>query len=135
MDGFIEWVTQGAQPDLDWTYALVTLVFRFFAVFVVLWLIQAAMQVAAYLIRRSEGGGGTATAGDSTNGPGTRSASARREASGPEEIDGVDPLIAAAIGLALELEAQPEAARIPAERGTSAWSAAGRVRALRNPPR
>jgi hypothetical protein len=43
----------------------------------------------------------------------------------------VDDATVAVIALALELERQPEASRIPAQRGSSQWALAGRGRVLR----
>lgn len=125
MDAFLEWVTSGARPDLNWTYALITLMFRFVAVFVVLWLIQAGLQLSAYLIRRSErshderaphGSGGAA--------------GAAQDARAPDDVT-LDAATVAAIGLALELEGQTEAVRIASERAPSPWAMAGRARQLR----
>lgn len=42
-----------------------------------------------------------------------------------------DEATVAAIALALELDGQPEASRIAANRGTSFWALAGRARVLR----
>lgn len=43
----------------------------------------------------------------------------------------VDDATVAVIALALELERQPEASRIPTQRGPSQWALAGRGRVLR----
>ena len=126
MDEFLAWLTKDAQPDLDWNYALVTLVFRFFAVFVVLWMIQVGMQLSARIIRRieeKEAGGGPDTAAP----PAPATAATSDDSSSSE----LDAKTAAAIGIALELDSQPEAVRVEDRRGPSAWSIAGRVNQLR----
>ena len=115
----LEWLTQRAQPDLDWNYAMITLVVRFVAVFVVLWVIQAGMQLSAYFIGVGEGAE-TGTGGDA-NATGPASKDAGSDTSTP------DDLTVAAIAIALELESQPEASRVADDRRTSAWAVAGRV--------
>jgi hypothetical protein len=121
MNGFLEWITSGAQPDLDWGYALITLVFRFVAVFFVLWLIQLGMQLSARVIRRIEAGEAATTADRE-----------RRVGEGAPTAtpDGIDAKTIAAIGVALELDSLPEAVRIEDQRGPSAWSLAGRAHQL-----
>lgn len=113
----LEWLMQRAQPDLDWNYAMITLVVRFIAVFVVLWVIQGAMQLSAYFLgddEQAEAGGSPTT---------TSSASDEVVADSGKP----DDLTLAAIAIALELESQPEATRVPDDRKTSTWAVAGRV--------
>lgn len=116
----LEWLTQWAQPDLNWNYALITLVFRFFAVFVVLFMIQFGMYASSKLInRRSDDEDDTGGAEDVTT----------REPTG--HTAGPDDLTVAAIGIALELESHPEASRVADDRSTSTWAVAGRVTSQR----
>ena len=126
-DNLLETITQYAQPDIDWEYALITLVYRFFAVFAVLWLIQAGMQVSAYFIKKSEA---SATKGDAT-----ASSTAAATETPTSDAGTPDDLTLAAIGVARELESHPEAFRVADDRRASTWAVAGRVTAKRNPAR
>ncbi|MDH5672375.1 MAG: OadG family transporter subunit [Myxococcales bacterium] len=128
MDGFLELITSRAQPDLDWNYALVTLVFRFFAVFVVLWLIQFAMWASGRVIRWLEEDE-SQSASSPNPGPAAAAASGSSSAS---DGGGIDAATIAVIGAALEIEAQPEAARVPEQRQPSAWAVAGRAKQHRS---
>ncbi|MGD8861899.1 MAG: hypothetical protein PVI30_17950 [Myxococcales bacterium] len=112
MDSLLEWITQRAQPDLDWSYALLTLVFRFFAVFAVLGLIQAAMHLATRVIRRLD-----------PPPPERRDPVDRKGAPDAETL--------AAIALALELEHGERPVRVAERGGTSVWAQAGRARQMR----
>ena len=49
----------------------------------------------------------------------------------PSAEAAIDEATIAAIALALELEAQPEASRVATDRGTSFYALAGRARVLR----
>jgi hypothetical protein len=62
-------------------------------------------------------------------GPETASKSSKLRSAGANSA--VDEVVVAAIALALELERQPEASRIPTQRGPSQWVLAGRGRVLR----
>lgn len=125
LDDAITWLTQGTLPEIDWNYALVTLAVRFIMVFLVLWMIQGAMQLLAYSVRDKAGNG------DSADSPAASSGDSPTVA----DTGMPDDLTVAAIGVALELESHPEAFRIPLERRSSTWAVAGRVTAKRSSSR
>lgn len=181
----MDWLLQYTDPSIDWGYAMSTLVVRFLGVFVVLGIVQAAIQVASRVIGAIEGQAAkssanavvktAATAGVSTTahaatgaadvstaahaatGAADVSAAARAEAGAADRSNvsartgaaaataddsatvdagiGIDDATAAAIGLALALEAGEEGATIPrivpASGSSSAWAMAGRLRNLR----
>jgi len=116
----MEWLFAYVRPDIDWHYALVTLVVRFSGVFVVMAVIQVALQAASFAVRVLE-----------------RYQRAPTITPEPVAADivqdeaGVDEETAAVIGLALELEARkaPRELPVPARLG-SAWSMAGRIEQL-----
>ena len=116
---FFERMTQGVLPEVmaHWDEAMISLMFRFIAVFLVLFMIQLAMQLSGRLIRLT----------DRTDG----AAESDKPDAAVLDPHGPDGATLAAIGLALELDSQPEAVRIPDDRGASAWVIAGRSRQLR----
>lgn len=167
----MDWLLQYTDPSIDWGYAMSTLVVRFLGVFVVLGIVQAAIQVASRVIGAFEGHAAqsSANAAVKTSSAG-RSVTASAEAGAAEcstttdaaagaaersnvsarngaavvtadssaTIDarvGIDDATAAAIGLALALEAGEEGATVPrivpASGSSSAWAMAGRLRNLR----
>jgi hypothetical protein len=130
----LEALTQYARPDIDWPFALITLTFRFFAVFFVLGLIQVGLQISSRVLRRIEAqpAGAAAVAGAAAPAP---SAPAAKPAATAATATGVDDETAAAIAVALDLEQRPAARKAPPAAGTSAWTAAGRAHQHRSRPR
>ncbi|MBI5504758.1 MAG: hypothetical protein HY899_08135 [Deltaproteobacteria bacterium] len=127
----MDWLLRYTDPSIDWSYATVTLIVRFIGVFVVMAVVQAALQIAsAVIIRLESRGAAPATAPAHALVSLDLSAMAEHEA----ELDGS---AMAAIGLALTLEAQQQVAssRIAGAEATahgpSAWALAGRMRGLR----
>ncbi len=122
MTEIFETLTSLAQPDLDWGFAVRTLLLRFIAVIVVLWLIQITIQLSSRLLQRLEGSAG-------------RQSDAVLPARTPVVAapDGlpVPPRVAAAIALALALERKSGGLRIAQDRHESSWASAGRSARLR----
>ena len=128
----MEWLLQYADPSIDWPYAMITLIVRFIGVFLVMLVMQVALQIAARVVKRIE-------APEEDAAPATAPAPAPSEepvksldvtaiARSKPEVEGA---IAAAIGLALEIESQ-KPARLPTVPGSgpSSWAVAGRLRQL-----
>ena len=114
----MDWLFRYADPSIDWHYALITLTVRFVGVFVVMFVMQIALQVSAFAVRRLE----------------RWQAGRDGSAAGAEPIPAavavpsdVDEEMVVAIGLALALESRLAPSR-PA--GTSAWAVAGRLAQL-----
>ncbi len=126
----MDWLFTFADPTIDWNYAMITLLVRFIGVFFVMAAMQIALQVSSRVIRRIEAPVGAApapAAGVASSAP----SEAATVAAAAE--DGVDELTAAAIGLALALEARPPTGA--ADAGTTSWAAAGRIQQLNRLPR
>jgi hypothetical protein len=120
----MDWLFRFADPSIEWSYAFITLMVRFIGVFVVMFVMQIALQVAAFAVRRIEGvqvdAGGPA-------------AEPVRAAPPPAVLPSeVDEGTVAAIGLALALESRVAP---PPAAGTSPWAAAGRLAQLDRRPR
>jgi hypothetical protein len=111
----MDWLVRYADPTLDWSYALVTLVVRFAGVFVVMLVMQAALQVAAAAVARIERRR-------------RRAAPPPPAAARPRADAGLDDDVVAAIGLALALEGGG-APTAPSPR-VSPWVIAGRMESL-----
>ncbi len=116
----MDWLFAYARPDIDWNYALVTLTVRFAGVFVVMAVMQVALQAASFGVRMLE-------------------RYHRRLAVTPEPVAGdilkdeagIDEETAVAIGLALDLELRKAPGELPVpSRAGSAWSMAGRMEQL-----
>jgi len=122
MTELFETLTSLTQPDLDWGYALRTLLLRFVAVIVVLWLIQITIQLSSRLLRRLEGRAG-----------GRPDASLPSRIPVPTPTGGlpISPRVAAAIALAIALEQRSGGLRIADDRQESPWASAGRSAQLR----
>lgn len=123
----MDWLLRYADPSIDWNYAMVTLVVRFIGVFIVMAVVQVALQAASVVVRRIEAPDGREEA------PALVSLELSAMAAHEAELDG--PAVAA-IALALSLEEQQQAAArrssSPAAAGKpSAWAMAGRLRGLR----
>jgi hypothetical protein len=117
----VDWLLRYADPTIDWDYAMVTLVVRFIGVFVVMAVIQVALQFAARLVAMVERRGAVAA----TSGSPPAALSIATPA--PNEID---EATVAAIGAALALEARAGSAP-PTPGATSSWGLAGRIQQLR----
>lgn len=116
----MEWVLQYADPDLDWNYAVVTLAVRFIGVFVVMLVMQVALQVAARAVKVIERWEATSTA--ALPGP------PAQPIAGDLPQPAVDDAIVAAIGLALAIESGRPPAVV--RRPMSPWAMAGRVQQM-----
>jgi len=122
----MEWLLHYAKPDLDWDYAMATLVIRFIGVFVVMLVMQVALQLSTRVIKAVERRHAVAT--HPTEEPLVSldvSATAEHEA----ELDGA---VLAAIAVAVELDGRPSRAA-PVSGGTagsSPWVMAGRLHML-----
>jgi hypothetical protein len=123
----MDWLFRYADPELDWGYALITLIVRFIGVFVVMLAMQVALQVAARAVGVIERRRRVAD--------GARASVLPVAPVMPQEptVDDDDATVAA-IGLALALESgQGEGG---AQGGPSAWGIAGRMAQMnRLPPR
>lgn len=117
----MDWLLQNTHPSVDWNYALITLLIRFIGVFLILFLIQIALQIASRSVRYFENrktkrktlaqeGGSQATDGSS---------------------EAIDTATIAAIGLALALENQRAQGKNSGVSRSAAWSIAGRMNQVR----
>lgn len=117
----MNWLFHYADPTIDWDYAMVTLVVRFIGVFIVMAVIQVALQLSSRLVAVVESRSAPAEA--------TVAAPAATTAIAPQET-ALDEATAAAIAMALALEAR--AGSVPPAPGTtSPWGVAGRLQQLR----
>lgn len=130
----MDWLFAYTDPTIDWEYAMLTLVVRFIGVFVVMALVQVALQTASHVIRRIEARSARHAAAAKPT-PAVVSLDVSSIAAHEAELDG--PAVAA-IGLALALEAGAGAAAtggrspgatVPAR--ASAWGMSARLRGLR----
>lgn len=121
----MDWLFRYADPSIDWGYAMVTLLVRFIGVFIVMFVMQMALQAASFVVGRIERRGEEPDAVPATVTAGTTSTA-------PAEA-GVGDATLAAIGLALALESRAGATGPPG--GTSQWGIAGRVQQLNRVPR
>ena len=117
----MDWLFQYADPSVDWNYAMITLVIRFIGVFLVMIVMQVALQASARAVGYIDGRGRRAE-------PPGSSPPANAGPGSPES--GLNDASVAAIGLALALEARPHRSPQPAARGPSAWALAGRIQRL-----
>lgn len=130
----MDWLFTYTDPSIDWNYASVTLVVRFIGVFIVMALVQVALQAASHVIHRIESRP-AAPSGSPVAAPVMSSLNLPARSGHEDEFDGA---AVAAIGLALSVEAAQRSAAsrraqaAPASTGgTSAWGMAGRLRGLR----
>lgn len=126
----MDWLFTYADPTIDWDYAMITLVVRFIGVFVVMGVMQVALQVSSVVVRRYEA--------RSEPMPAAAPASQVQSPAAPiATVSGLDDATAAAIGTALEIEfrSAPAVAAGRAGEGGSAWAAAGRWQQLNRAPR
>jgi hypothetical protein len=127
----MDWLLTFADPTIDWNYAMVTLVVRFIGVFVVMFVMQVALQVSSYAVQRVESRGAeTAAAGGVAVPPPVVKAGEPAEPTPAVS----DEATAAAIGLALALEMRA-AASTAAGAAPSSWAVAGRLTQLNRLPR
>ena len=116
----MDWLLQHTDPSVNWSYALITLVVRFVGVFVVMLVMQVALQLSARVIRMIE----TRGVDDSTDQPvASLDVSALAKNQAP-----IDWRIIAAIGLAFDLEAQARVRRGSPTVLPSSWTVSGRLR-------
>lgn len=142
----MDWLFARADPTIDWNYAMITLVVRFIGVFVVMAVVQVAMQAASRAIQAVESrtalraAAATAAASPSAAPAASPMPMMSLDVSAMADGDAVlDGRTVAAIGLALSLEAEQEAAAArrlsAAAQGlggkASAWRLSGRLRGLR----
>lgn len=129
----MDWLLTFADPTIDWNYAMVTLVVRFIGVFIVMLVMQVALQISSVAVRRIEARQAAAAEVAAAPQP---AAPAVVKAGEPAEPTPslVDDATAAAIGLALALEAQASASS-GTEAGPSSWAVAGRLAQLNRLPR
>ncbi len=118
----MDWLLRFADPTIEWDYALITLTVRFVGVFVVMFVMQVALQASARLVQRIER---------------RRKALVAATLAAPTPFDEEaepDGATAAAIGLALALEGRRPAPGVAAS-GSSSWAIAGRMQRLHRQPR
>jgi hypothetical protein len=128
-----EWLFSGVLPEVSdqWDYAMITLVVRFIGVFVVMAIMQIALQVSARGVKAWENR--QARTGQIASAP-------VAAAPAPVELEtrattesGVNEAAIAAIGLALALESRRPVAG-PAAGGPTVWSTGWRMRQLPRSP-
>jgi Na+-transporting methylmalonyl-CoA/oxaloacetate decarboxylase gamma subunit len=128
----MDWLFTYADPNIDWDYAVLTLIVRFIGVFVVMIVMQVALQLSSAVLRRYEArpqpAPVVAAAIDSQQ---------DRSAATTAAVPDLDDATAAAIGLALALETRAAVHTTAASHGasSSAWAAAGRFQQLNRAPR
>jgi len=126
----MDWLFTYADPTIDWNYAMITLVVRFIGVFVVMGVMQVALQISSVAVRRYEA--------RSEPMPAEAPAPQVESPAAPIAADsGLDDATAAAIGTALEIEFRSAPAVAPGQAGEggSAWASAGRWQQLNRAPR
>lgn len=123
----MDWLFRFADPSIDWNYAMVTLVVRFIGVFVVMAVVQVALQASSLVIHRIEA---RTAAPAQVEAQEVVSLDLSAIAAGDAETDGAT---VAAIALALALDEQKGRAAVapPSTGRPSAWAIAGRMRSLR----
>ncbi len=123
----MDWLFTYADPNIDWNYASITLVVRFIGVFFVMGAMQVALQISSRIVQRIEAPS-TATAVPVVAPVPVVTSTAHAPAAAAD--DKVDDTTAAAIGMALALEARP-AVSVSAEGAPgSPWASAGRIHQL-----
>jgi hypothetical protein len=139
----MDWLLTYADPNLDWPYALSTLLVRFIGVFVVMFVMQVAMQASALAVRWWENREARA--------PAPLAAPSAPAAAAPVSMQGViddasvaaaalavaasDEAVVAAVAAALAIEARPSARGEGAAGSPSPWAVAGRLQQLHRLPR
>jgi hypothetical protein len=122
----MDWLFRYADPTIDWNYAMITLLVRFIGVFIVMLVMQLALQASSRILRLYE------RRGESTGASPAVAAFEEPLA----EAAGIEDAELAAIALALALEARPPvAAALESGAGPSPWSVAGRMQQLQRAPR
>lgn len=125
----MDWLLRYVDPSVEWDYALVTLMVRFIGVFVVMFVMQIALQLSSRLVMMYERRGESAAAPP----PPAATAAAAPSVAVPGVLDDTE---LAAIGLALALEARPPTAPFAdVGSGSSPWAVAGRMQQLHRAPR
>jgi hypothetical protein len=120
----MDWLLQWADPGVDWSYAIITLIVRFAGVFAVMLVMQVVLALAARGVRMIEG---------RTPGASRPDDPAVTPAAWGEPAAGLSDGAVAAIGVALALERRGVAVPRPAR--ASAWAMAGRLAQLDRAPR
>jgi len=124
-----DWLFSGVLPEVaeQWDYAMITLVVRFIGVFVVMAIMQVALQASARGVKALEKR--QANKGPSPSTP-AASAPVLFEVDAPTTTEaGLDAATLAAIGLALALESRQPVAGATVG-GPTVWSAGWRMRQL-----
>jgi hypothetical protein len=124
-----DWLFAGVLPEVAerWDYAMITLVVRFIGVFVVMFMMQVALQASAGVVRTLEKRQAANVPSIPNSVP--QASSLIDVGTNTSERSGLDDATAAAIGLALALESrQPSSA--PSTGGPSAWASPWRIRQL-----
>jgi len=121
----MDWLLQYSDPSIDWSYAMITLVVRFVGVFVVMLVMQVALQASAQAVRWIE----SRPRPGSNDAPPEPVRSLEISAAAKRQVE-LDASVVAAIGLALELESRARSRPKAAGDGPSSWAMAGRMRQL-----
>jgi hypothetical protein len=124
-----DWLFSGLLPEVSeqWDYAMITLVVRFIGVFVVMAVMQVALQASARVVRaleKRQAKPAPAASVPAATAPVELTANTMEESA-------LDDATVAVIGLALPLESR-QPATTPSTGGLSTWVAATR---MRQPPR
>lgn len=127
----MDWLTQYADPGLDWDFALITLIVRFIGVFVVMLAMQVTLQAAAWGVRLIEAREAAGSAGSFGVGSAS-SPAATPVAKMSVQAETVDDATVAAIGVALALERGRGQPAFPQR--SSSWGMAGRMAQLDRQP-
>ena len=122
-----DWLLAGVLPEVadQWQYATVTLVVRFIGVFVVMGVMQLALQASAAAVRAFE----KRPAGPAHSNPAPVATIPTEVVASTSKESALDDATVAAIGLALALESRQPSAASPIG-GSSTWSSAWRMRQL-----
>jgi hypothetical protein len=127
----MDWLLRYADPTIDWSYAMLTLIVRFVGVFVVMGVMQVALQAAARAVRVIEKRQAQRAAAGVEAAP----ASPLDLAAMPEgELEIIGGAVAA-IAVALEMEKSGSVLAVRPAAGPSSWAIAGRMQQLHRAPR
>lgn len=122
----MDWLIQYADPAIDWNYAMVTLVVRFIGVFIVMAVVQVALQASSHVIHFLD-----ARKDKATRQAAVETVSLDLSSMADHEAD-MDGAVIAAIAAALNLEAAGTRRETPVPSGkASAWAMSGRLRGMR----
>lgn len=122
----MDWLLQYTHPSVDWNFAIVTLIIRFIGVFIVLFFIQIALQLASKCVRYIEKREMNSRAASLAS-----TQQAVVDKSKVRQNTGLDDATVAAIALALEIETRASRSRSSGSGHSVAWSIAGRMNQVR----